>query len=173
MDYTIKGKVVVSPKFGPWWVLWIRVCLWWICAPKCSNYALTNLLFGLCRSMCVIEVLVNLPSSISELQHALLPLKCYELGNGPNSFSFRCSPLDSRLSPSRSLGGVSSDLSVTTFKICNTHIFLMIYNTLMLCLAHTMGKLYILGMHTLRANHIMDNHEWSIWPLPIGRTINH
>jgi hypothetical protein len=29
---------------------------------KCSNYALTNLLFGLCRFMWVIELLVNLPS---------------------------------------------------------------------------------------------------------------
>jgi hypothetical protein len=31
---TIKGKVVVSPKSGLWWVLWIRVCLWLILAPK-------------------------------------------------------------------------------------------------------------------------------------------
>jgi hypothetical protein len=31
----------------------------------------------------VIEVLVNLPSPIPELQHALLPLKCYELKNVP------------------------------------------------------------------------------------------
>jgi hypothetical protein len=23
--YTIRGKVVASPKFGPWWVLWVRV----------------------------------------------------------------------------------------------------------------------------------------------------
>jgi hypothetical protein len=29
---------------------------------KCSSYALTNLLFSLCRSMWVIELLVNLPS---------------------------------------------------------------------------------------------------------------
>jgi len=28
---------------------------------KCSNYALTNLLFGLCRSMWIIELLVTLP----------------------------------------------------------------------------------------------------------------
>jgi hypothetical protein len=41
-----KGKVVASPKFGPWWVLWVRICLWFIRAPKCSSYALTNLLFG-------------------------------------------------------------------------------------------------------------------------------
>jgi len=31
---TIRGKVVTSPKFGPWWVLWICVCMWLACAPK-------------------------------------------------------------------------------------------------------------------------------------------
>ncbi len=45
--YTIRGKVVASLKFGPWWVLWVLVYLWLICAPKCSNHALTNLLFSL------------------------------------------------------------------------------------------------------------------------------
>ncbi len=29
---------------------------------KCSNYALTNLLFGLCKSVKVIDLLVTLPS---------------------------------------------------------------------------------------------------------------
>jgi hypothetical protein len=29
---------------------------------KCSNYALTNLLFGLCRSMWIIDLLVTLPN---------------------------------------------------------------------------------------------------------------
>jgi hypothetical protein len=29
-----KGKVVASPKFGPWWVLWVRVCSWLVRAPK-------------------------------------------------------------------------------------------------------------------------------------------
>ncbi len=37
----IRGKVMVSPKFGPWWVLWIYVCMWFIHAPKvfqlCTN----------------------------------------------------------------------------------------------------------------------------------------
>jgi hypothetical protein len=52
IEYTIRGKVVASPKSGPWWVMWVRVYPWFICAPKCCNYALTNLLFGLCKSMC-------------------------------------------------------------------------------------------------------------------------
>ncbi len=52
-------------------------------APKCSNYALTNLLFGLCRSMWVIELLVILLDLILELQHALLPPKCCKLRSAP------------------------------------------------------------------------------------------
>jgi hypothetical protein len=82
--------VVVSPKSGPWWILWVRVCPWLVCAPKCFNYALTNLLFGLCKSVWVIDLLVNLPSPIPELQHAFLPPKCCELGSMPNPFSFHC-----------------------------------------------------------------------------------
>jgi len=31
---TIRGKVVASPKFEPWWVLWIYVYPWFIHAPK-------------------------------------------------------------------------------------------------------------------------------------------
>jgi hypothetical protein len=66
-EYIIRGKVMASPKSGLWWVLWGRVCSWFVRAPKCSNYVLTNLLFGLCRTMWVIELLVNIPSPISEL----------------------------------------------------------------------------------------------------------
>jgi len=65
--YTIRGKVVASPKSRPWWVLWVCVCPWLVRAPKCSNYALTNLLFGLCRSVWVNKFLVNLPSPIPKL----------------------------------------------------------------------------------------------------------
>jgi hypothetical protein len=65
-NYTIMGKVAVSPKSKQWWVLWICVCPWMVDAPKWSNYALTNLLFGLCKFVWVIEFLVNIPSPISE-----------------------------------------------------------------------------------------------------------
>jgi hypothetical protein len=38
---TIKGKVVASFKSRSWWVLWIRVCSWFVRAPKmfqlCTN----------------------------------------------------------------------------------------------------------------------------------------
>jgi len=40
--YTIRGKVLVSPKSRPWWVLWIQVCPWLVLAPKvfqlCTNH---------------------------------------------------------------------------------------------------------------------------------------
>jgi hypothetical protein len=62
IEYIIRGKVMASPKFGSWWILWIRGCSWLVRAPKCSNYALTNSWFGLCRSVWVIELFVNLPS---------------------------------------------------------------------------------------------------------------
>jgi len=32
--YTIRGKVMASPKSRLWWVLWICVCSWLIRAPK-------------------------------------------------------------------------------------------------------------------------------------------
>jgi hypothetical protein len=33
-EYTIRGKVVASPKFRPWWVLWVQSCPWLVLAPK-------------------------------------------------------------------------------------------------------------------------------------------
>ncbi len=47
------------PKSRLWWVLWVCVYPWFFHA-LCSNYALTNLLFSLWKSMWVIDLLVNL-----------------------------------------------------------------------------------------------------------------
>jgi len=59
----IKEKVVASPKFELWWILWVCVCMWLICAPKIpSNHALINLLFGLCRSVWIIDPLIIRPN---------------------------------------------------------------------------------------------------------------
>jgi hypothetical protein len=53
---------------------------------KCSNYALTNLLFGFVQ-VCVSDwLLVIIPSPIPELQHAPLPPKCCKLGMCPQLF---------------------------------------------------------------------------------------
>jgi hypothetical protein len=70
--YIIRGKVVASFKFKPWWVLWV-------------------LLFDLCKSVWVIELLVNLPSP-----HPRAPTRpsilemLWTKERNPNSFSFCC-----------------------------------------------------------------------------------
>jgi hypothetical protein len=50
---------------------------------RSSNYALTNLSFGLCKAMWIIDPLIFLLDPIPGHQHAPLPLKCYELQNMP------------------------------------------------------------------------------------------
>jgi hypothetical protein len=44
-----KKEGVGFPKSEPWWILWVHVCMWFICASKMYNYALINLLLGLCK----------------------------------------------------------------------------------------------------------------------------
>jgi hypothetical protein len=56
IENTIRGKVVVSFKFRSWWVLWVRVCPY--VHQRCSNYALTNLLFSLCMPAWIIDSLI-------------------------------------------------------------------------------------------------------------------
>jgi hypothetical protein len=50
--YTIRGKVVASPKSGPWWVLWIWVCLWLDLAPKVFLQSINQLLVWFCAGPC-------------------------------------------------------------------------------------------------------------------------
>jgi len=50
--YTIKGKVVASPKSGPWWVLWVWVCSWLILAPKVPQLCTNQLVVWFCVSSC-------------------------------------------------------------------------------------------------------------------------
>jgi hypothetical protein len=35
--YTIWGKVVVSPESEPWWILWVRGCMWLVLAPSVAT----------------------------------------------------------------------------------------------------------------------------------------
>jgi hypothetical protein len=101
-EYTIRGKVVASPKSGPWWVLCVRVARGSSQHQRCSNYALTTLC-GLCAGSCEWISLLILPSPIPEHQHAPLPLKVLwakeRVPTPPSSAVFH---LDSHLSPSRS-----------------------------------------------------------------------
>jgi hypothetical protein len=110
-----RHRVYYKGEGGGFPQVWAMVSLVSLCllvafsAPKCSNYALTNLLFGLCKTVWVIELLVNLPNPISKLQHAPLPPKCYKLGSTSQLLLLPLfSPLDSQLSPSRNWGCVSN-----------------------------------------------------------------
>jgi hypothetical protein len=39
----IRGKVVASPKFGPWWILWVHVCPRLVRAPKVLKLCINQL----------------------------------------------------------------------------------------------------------------------------------
>ncbi len=54
-EYILRGKVVASPKSGPWWILWVRVCPWFVLPPKVLQLCTNHLVLVLCRSMWVIE----------------------------------------------------------------------------------------------------------------------
>jgi hypothetical protein len=86
--YTIRGKVVASPKSGPWWALWICVCPWLIYALKvlklCTNQLVVWFVQVQVSDWCLSFFLVPIP----ELQHAPLPSNCYELGSVPHSLLF-------------------------------------------------------------------------------------
>jgi hypothetical protein len=42
-EYTMRGKVMVSHKVGPRWVLWVRVCSWFVLATKVFQLCLNRL----------------------------------------------------------------------------------------------------------------------------------
>ncbi len=74
---------------------------------RCSNSALTNLLFGFCRFVWVSDLFVNLPSPIPELQHTLYPEVLRARERTPTASPFVVFFLDSKLSPSKSFGCVT------------------------------------------------------------------
>jgi hypothetical protein len=87
-EYTIRGEVVDSPKFGLWWVLWVCVCPWFVLTPKafklCINQLIVRFVQVRVSSWCLSIFLVPIP----ELQHALLPPKCCKPGDVPQLLTF-------------------------------------------------------------------------------------
>ncbi len=62
IDNIIRGKVVISPSLGHGESCESMFACDSYVHQKCSNYALTNLLFGLCRFVWIIDLLIILPS---------------------------------------------------------------------------------------------------------------
>jgi hypothetical protein len=84
IEKTIRGKVVAPPNPNHGESYEVVFARGSSVHQKNSNFALTNLLFGLCRSVWIIDSLVTVP--ISKLQHAFLPPKCCESGTIPQLF---------------------------------------------------------------------------------------
>jgi len=100
-ENTISGKVVTSPKFESRWSCEFMFTHGLFVHQKCSNYALTNLLFGLCRSVWVIDLLITLPNPHPRV--TFLPPKCYEPRRALQLlFLWLFSTLESQLNPLRS-----------------------------------------------------------------------
>jgi hypothetical protein len=55
IEYTIWGKVGASPESGPWWVLWVRGCSWFVLAPKVLQLCTNHFVLVLCRSVWIVE----------------------------------------------------------------------------------------------------------------------
>jgi hypothetical protein len=76
--YIIRGKVMVSLKSGPWWILWIRVCPWLVHAPKVFKLHINQLIVWFLHvrvsNWCLSLFLIT----ISELYQAPPPPKCCE-----------------------------------------------------------------------------------------------
>jgi hypothetical protein len=105
--YTIKGKVVASPKSRPWWVLWVRVWPWFVLAPKVLQLCINQFIMVLCRFVWVIKCLsfFLVPSQNSSTPLYPPPPKCYEPKNVFPTFYFSIVfTSDSHLNLSRSLG---------------------------------------------------------------------
>jgi len=89
-DY-YKGKVVVSSKFGPWWILWDYVCSWFVYAPKVLQLHTYQLVFGLCRSVWIIDSLITRFSPHPRALTCLFtPRSAVSQGAYTNSLSFCC-----------------------------------------------------------------------------------
>jgi hypothetical protein len=43
IDNSIRAKVMDSPKFGPWWILWVCVCPWLVRASKVLQLCINQL----------------------------------------------------------------------------------------------------------------------------------
>jgi hypothetical protein len=128
--YTIRGKVLASPKFTLWWVLWVRVARGLFVHQKCSNYALTNLFFGLDESMWVIDLLVILLSShlgVPTHPSIVKVLQARECAPTHSPFVvFTCSFIVEAI---KEFGGASGTLWVFLLRLSNLKMTLVTLNT--------------------------------------------
>ncbi len=116
-ENTIGGKVVASPKSRPGESCESVVARDSLVHQKCFNYALTNLLFGLCKSAWIIDRLVTRPSPHPRTLACPSTLKVLRANEHASTFyPSTIFTLDSHLNLSKSLG-VRHMLSLSTFVV--------------------------------------------------------
>jgi hypothetical protein len=82
---------MASPKFGPWWILWIQIWPWFVLAPKVLHFYTHQLVVWFCASLCewlkCLSILL-VPSRSSSTP--LYPQSAMSQGACTNSSLFRC-----------------------------------------------------------------------------------
>jgi len=108
--YTIRGKVVVSCKFGPWWILWVRVCPWLVLAPKVLQLCTNHLVLVLCRSVWVVGACHSSKSHPGASARPSTPQNATSQGACPNSLLFRCFQFGFTVESVKKFGSVSFNI---------------------------------------------------------------
>jgi hypothetical protein len=90
IENNITGKVVLPPGSGRGGFYESVFACGSSMHQKCSNYALTNLLFGMCKFVWIIDLLVTRASPhLRAPTHPSTPQSIASQGTCPNSLSFR------------------------------------------------------------------------------------
>ncbi len=117
IENTIRRKVVASPKSGPWWILWVRVCLWFVHAPK---------VFQLCTNQLVVwfvqGCMNNWPHyhlSLSPSWNSNTPKMLWTKKRTPTPFSFIIVIFELAFESFKEFGGAS--LYIWTKFFCLLH----------------------------------------------------
>jgi hypothetical protein len=102
---------VAFSKSRMWWVVWVCVCPWFIHALNCSNYVLTNFLFGLCRYVWIIDLLITHFNPHRETpSRTSTPELLWTKKRAPSPYRFVVFIWGSHLSLSRNLGCVTCNV---------------------------------------------------------------
>jgi hypothetical protein len=107
VENTIKVKVVASPKSGPLWILWVRVCPWLILAPKMLKPCTNQFVFGLCIFMWVIKCLSFFLVLFWSSSMPFYPQSVASQGACPDSLFIHCSHFIFTFESIKEFGGVS------------------------------------------------------------------
>jgi hypothetical protein len=99
----IRGKVVVSPKCGLWWVSWVWIRPWLVLAPKVLKLCTNPFVLVLCISMWIIEACQLFLVSSWSSEMPLYPSIVLQVRERPQLLALPLfSVWDSHFNPSRS-----------------------------------------------------------------------